>query len=116
MILFKVRGKQLDVSTDSPQVSNKRRNISSDKSEKIGNIVMIRTDKHFIIKVTKIRLARNGCKPIPLAHTKDYNEKVKNSIVLSLKQGMKLLIDNQNDYQGICDRLHYKYGRLMLSN
>lgn len=116
MILFKIRGKHLDVSTEASQTSNKRRNISTDKSDKIGDVVMLKTDKNFIIKVTRIRLLKDGSKPIPLAHTKDYGEKEKNTIILSLKQGMKLLIDHQNDCQRICDKLYYKFGRLMLSN
>ena len=50
-----------------------------------------------------------------ITFSKEYNDKIKNTIVMSIKQGMKLLIDNQNNYSKVCDRLYYKYGRLMLS-
>jgi len=77
--------------------------------------VISRTDKHFIIKVSKIRLIDKRRRSIRIANSKDYNEKVKNTIILSIKQGMKLLLDNNNSYENICDKLYYKFGRLMIS-
>jgi len=83
--------------------------------DKVGNVLIMRNDKTFIIKVTKIKIVK-GSKSLSLAHTKDYNEKVKNSIVMSIKQGVKLLVDNENSYQNIVDKLYYKFGRLMIAN
>lgn len=119
MVLFKIKGKQLDVGpSEDLEVTPlaKRRNISKPQpSDKIGDVVMIRTDKHFIIKVKNLRIIKKDSKSFNLEHSKDYNERVKNTIVMSIKQGMKLLIDNDNDYQKVCNRLYYKYGRLMLA-
>ena len=57
-----------------------------------------------------------GDRPSGSISLKDYNEKVKNTIIMSIKQGVKLLIDNDNNYDNIVDKLYYKFGRLMISN
>jgi len=100
-ILFKMKGKHLDTDSDHSQNPTKRRNLSVQKADKIGTVIISRTSKHFIIKVCKIRLIDKYNHKIRLAHSKDYNEKIKNIIIMSVKQGMKLLIDFDNDYQAI---------------
>ena len=71
------------------------------KYDKVGKIVISRTDKHFIIKVTRIRLVNENRQSIRLIHNKDYHQKMKNTIVLSIKQGAKLLNDCGNNYMNI---------------
>lgn len=120
VVLFKIKGKQLDVNAKVPEnvsPTRKRRSITnSDTSDKVGDVVILRTEKHFVIKVTNIRLIKKGEKSISLVHSNDYIEQLKNTIVMSLKQGMKLLIDCDHDYLKIWDKLYYKFGRLMLAN
>ena len=103
--MFKIKGKQLDVNAKVPEnvsPTRKRRSITnSDTSDKVGDVVILRTEKHFVIKVTNIRLIKKGEKSISLVHSNDYIEQLKNTIVMSLKQGMKLLIDCDHDYQKI---------------
>ena len=113
MTLFKAKGKQLDISSqDKWSKPNSRRFESSDI---IGDIVMMRNDKHFIIKVSNAREIKRDSTQVALNQANDYNNNLRNTIIMSIKQGMKLLIDNENNYLKVCDRLYYKFGRLMLS-
>jgi hypothetical protein len=83
--------------------------------DKVGDIILMRNTKSFIIKVKNIRVYKKGSKTSNVLNTSDYSEQVKNTIVMSIKQGMKLLIDNDNNYRKIVDKLYYKFGKLMLA-
>jgi len=119
ILLYKIKGKCIDTNSDEiqkPNIHKRRRSIITPEAfDKIGDIVIMRTDKNFIIKVKNVRIAKKGGGSMSIQDTSDYSEQVKNTIIMSIKQGMKLLIDNDNNYRNICDKLYYKFGRLMIS-
>lgn len=86
-----------------------------ESSDIIGDIAFLRNEKHFIIKVTNVREIIKEPKSYVIQHLKEYTDPAKNTIIMSIKQGMKLLIDNENSYSKVWDRLYYKFGKLMLS-
>ena len=113
-----MKDKHVDTNNDEMQYNKAFKpdgNVNNNEMcDKIGDVVILRNDKSLIIKVKNIRLYNQANKSVSTLNTSDYNEKMKNMIVMSIKQGMKLLLDNDNNYRNIVDKLYYKFGRLMI--